>query len=166
MRHMRLRTTRMFDIVGLIDIIFLLLIFGMIVLGISYATGKLKARERPDVLKVTLGWRALDAGRGQSFVVIEYPSPEGMLTSNQDFPRDDRLSEYISDGSYPNKSGFRLIRDKLAQYKEDYDEAAGDKPNFITLDVAENTKFALIGYVVEECSVHWDTTFWLDIGVI
>ena len=114
MAFKRAPISRVFDIIGLIDIIFLLLIFGMIVSGIIIGAGRGEEEEEyPETLTVKVSRIESPEGIDQSHVDILYPVDGHVLTYGKDFPPDDQLLRDIRDDIHESGEAFTLIREKL-----------------------------------------------------
>lgn len=162
-----LRLARPFDIIGLIDIIFLLLVFGMLVMATSYFVRK-QEEQAAGKKQVSIIFDRLsdDDGPSRSIVSVRYPAPEAIGMDDEELPPDDDLEQLVRTGNHERHPAFRLIRTTIEAFWASEGFAPGERPDHIELKVHDSTRFCLIGYVVDRCGAmsHDDTTaFWLDI---
>ncbi|NQT25458.1 hypothetical protein HQ585_08885 [candidate division KSB1 bacterium] len=171
---------------GMIDIIFLLLIFSLVTLSVSQATVETKKRgeEGSDFkLPVTTSHhteklesniRTLvyqiehtdpEDDRSPKRVLVLSPAGSDSVTIPEARARaltDSIFADFprdvlsISDGQFERTQACRLIRSTLDSYKRQAFREP-DLSNTIQIRAAEDTEFRIVNYILTRCSAYGDT---------
>ena len=151
------------DIVGLMDIIFLLLIFGMIVSAtlISSEVEEIQ-RVEPRVLTIVLD-RVTEGEITRSRVEINYDMTDSSLSYAADFPADPELFRLMRAGDYTQVRAFVEINRYLHRYCAIIGEEE-DNQKFIKVKIDRETPFGIVGFLLDSCGPLIDSLEWVDIS--
>lgn len=171
---------------GMIDIIFLLLVFSLVTLSVSQANVEAEKRgeegvesdlpktasantqeleERIRTLVFEVDYTDKEDHRSPKIVYILKPSKGDSLTfaeAKQIARRDSLFSEFpqnflaLSDQAFGQTSDCRLIRQSLHDYKEEHFFEPGPT-NSIEIRAVRETEFRIINYILGCCSAYGDT---------
>lgn len=171
---------------GLIDIIFLLLIFSLVTLSVSQAKVETKKRGERDIdfdlpeiqsretdevkeILQTLLFQIehLDSRNIESpkVVFILYPSIEDSLSLQEvksNALRDSMFAVFegdflkMSDREFARILPCRLIKKAIREYKEAYYDEPNPS-NAVEIRAVRDTEFRIVNFIMEQCSTYGDT---------
>lgn len=171
---------------GLIDIIFLLLIFSLITLSVSQANIETKtqgtkevdfdlphtrshlteeANEILNTLLFEINYQNQEEQMGPKLVYALWPSQKDSVTlqeARNHALRDSLFAVFppnilnLSNREFKNIEPNKLIRNELAKYKNEY-FFIPRPTNSIEVRAVKDTEFRIINFILEECSAYGDT---------
>jgi hypothetical protein len=171
---------------GLIDIIFLLLIFSLVTLSVSHTkieakrqgsqdvefdlpkTNNRETKEVDEILNTILfqiEYQDKQNPSGPKMLYVLWPSNNDSLTlidSKNNAIRDSLYAVYpinvidLNDMEFTSISPNRLIKRELGKYKNTYFHEPLFS-NAVEIRAVKNAEFRIINYILEQCSVYEDT---------
>lgn len=163
-----LRTRRELEIISLIDIVFLLLIFGIVVSCISRYERMLgevgKEVGIKSHLSIHVYRETTDEAAGTDLVEIIYPNNK--RTYFESFPPDNVLLG-LDSAEFANLPACKLISTHLGEYISEYLQSPDttNLVNHIDIRVAGDTKFRIVGFIINQCSGYWRYISWMNLGL-
>lgn len=164
------RWTREFEIISIIDIVFLLLIFGIAVSMlraplISKMEGVVPRKEK-SIMNIEIG-RAVT---GDQFTVSTVKITLPLVSNNPPllaFPEDGDLLS-MPDNEFSEQPACTLIANSIQRYARILNEGnlQNDHMNEIYLTVTNDTKMRIINFIISECSNYGGVISWLDVREI
>jgi hypothetical protein len=165
MAFAKTRSTKEFEIVSLIDVVFLLLVFGVVLSTlnqyqqISGSVGEVVGDEK--TLRVTVLTERDDENRTFNRVVVESPG-EPRITL--DYPPDERLvgmnaRQFATLQQSSDLSG--LLERFVNRHRDEGDDAI--YTGFIDVVLQRETSFQLVGFLLDESSRYAATLEWLNL---
>jgi hypothetical protein len=157
------------EIISLIDIVFLLLIFGLVLSAFSrYKSVSEDEREEagtPKSLAIHVYREATGELTSPNLVKIIYPHG-GPVYSGR-FPPDSILLR-LGDTAFAALPASRLIATHLREYTYEYlsDADTSSLVNRIDVRVADDTIFRIVGYIMGQCSRDWRYISWINLGIV
>ena len=155
MAFVRLRTSRTTELIPLLDIIFILIMYGVVVGSIEMGIGGGPIPPLEDGLTIEFDHTGVDRG----LVVMIYFGSDTAFASLPMYPQ---LSQMPAGDSHAELKAFELIRNKLGSHAEVCRNRNTISP--VRLIVPEDIAFQIVNTVVDLCSIHTDVMPYIDIG--
>ena len=143
------RGAKEFDIVTLVDVVFLMLIFGLVVAAIEISGGGIPGQgTEPQTLHLT--FKRLPAHPEHPDRIAVIAARLG-IEKTAFFPPDELLISMFPQ-DWENEEAVRLIRDEIEEYHEECDA----RSNPIIVEASDDTPFRIVGFILRECSRYGD----------
>ena len=161
-----LRAFKEFEIISLIDIVFLLLIFGLVVSLIGNlppedAEVPISDEWEKEYFSIRILYHANET-QDSNAVEISYPDDGPVVSA---YLPDDSLLLAMDYDDFVKLPACILIANHLEKYANNYlteaDESNPDK--HIDIRVDQEIRFRIVGYIIRECSGYWKKISWLNL---
>jgi hypothetical protein len=165
----RKKVTKEVELVSLIDVVFLLIIFGLAISLFRFPseTGDDPAVDTLRIELVRVGDK--DSDTQDRLRVRIHGSDTTRVVYEADFPPDDSLSQFVPDREqFVNLPACRLIHDRLTYFVDSVMIAAGDTaavPPHIHVTVAPDTRMRLVNFILGELVPFRDRVHWAKLEV-
>lgn len=136
-----------FDIVSLVDMVFLLLIFGLVVtsLEMGYQASPVMAASKGLSIRI----QRLEPDAAISAAIVDDGSRQDTLPP---FPVDSLLKR-MTDGEFWATAPARILSTRISEFVPRL-AATGDT---LLVEIEPHTVFRLVGFILTECSGHGDS---------
>lgn len=155
MRFRRIKSAKELEIVSLIDVVFLLIIFGL-VMSVYVSSGRDPGLEPPKTLRIEL-WRMSetdDQGKTETWTAARFVSAANSLIGDTvRFPSDEFLGRgALNDLEFERLDASRFIREQIDAYgasfaKQDLD----DLTRSIYVVISPDTRLRIVNFIATEC---------------
>ncbi|MDH3890746.1 MAG: hypothetical protein OEV49_06645 [candidate division Zixibacteria bacterium] len=165
MKFRKIKAAKELEIVSLIDVVFLLIIFGL-VMKVYEISAEDPGEELAKTLKIEI-WRQSETdeqGTLRSWSAVRFLDTDGALISDTGlFPPDAGLERSsLSDGQFEQLDACKLIRRQLEDYMLTFEaEDVADPTHKIHLVVASDTRVRIVNFIANECIPYRDKVRWL-----
>lgn len=169
-----IRTKKELEIVSLIDVIFMLIIFGL-VMAVARTTGKEDAPPPPKrfsiVVSRTTTYNELNEPESRLMISF-FDANQARIGEPSNFPVDDSLGTdpsgtyVINDDEWEELEACRQIREQIAGLAERLREQGGsvdDEQMAIHLKVTRDTITRIVNYITRACSPYQGQIAWIKI---
>jgi hypothetical protein len=144
MKAKRAKGPKEFDIVSLVDIVFLLIIFGLVVTAIEIVHGSARGTgDEGETLQLTFKRMSKPPDHINEVAVIATRSG---VTQSCFFPPDQQILT-MPDGNWNKQEAVAFIHEKIAEFA-----AKGPVSHPIIVEAEEDIPFRVVALVPEECS--------------
>lgn len=165
MKFRKTKTAKELEIVSLIDVVFLLIIFGL-VMTVYVASGEDPGEKPSKMLRIEL-WRMSETdeqGETESWTAARFVDADGNLVSDTaHFPPDAGLGRNrLDDAQFEQLDACRLISRQLGELIQTIDDDDGtERTNTIHVVVAADTRVRIVSFIATECMPFHDRVKWL-----
>jgi len=160
----RKKSSKELELVSLIDVVFLLIIFGLAISLFRFPT---EPGDDPAVetLRIELVRPSDQDSDAQDRLRVRVHGSDTTRTIYEaDFPPDDSLSQFVTDREqFEDLPACRLIHDRLSYYVDSVMTAEGDTSTVarhIHVTVTADTKLRLVNFILSELVPYRDRVHW------
>ena len=162
----RRKARRELEIVSLIDVVFLLIVFG-IAISLFVNPHGLEPGEKPnETLRIEIRRKGLDATERKQPLAVTITYPDDFVAPlTETFPSDDSLVA-LNEEDFEAAPACRLIGSHIEAFVRDYLTNADQEefPQFIDVQVSKDTKLRIVSFILKTCAAHRKNLYWVRLG--
>jgi len=164
MAFRRRRGGKELEIISLIDIVFLLIIFGIIA-SVLAGAGQDSDNTPTSTFKITLQREAErpDVHRQPGLVVTILNSDEQGTVYTDILPPDNELLA-MSQAAFENQPACALLRSRISYFAENMALGTKISSEHVEVIAGSDTKFRVIGFILRECAAYKDLIPWVRVA--